>query len=739
MADSTGFMARAMAALRFAATGQIASTWFGPGIPLADTAPPEVKGRSFDYPLFINVNYLPRHSEQVSFAMMKNLAANCEPLKMLMRRQRNLVCAVEWAIKPRVESKGAPEDADIKKITDFLAMPDREHDWPQWLNGVLDQNFVYDAVSIYSRQTKGGELYALEAIDGSTITPLVDAGGRRPVLPDAAFKQVLKGMPAVSYTTDELLYYPENYRVDHVYGCSRVEDIITTVESSIARLKSQLGYYTHGNVGDGYFTAPPDATPDQVTKIEKSWNVMMSADGGQRLADRRQAPFLPNGTEWHPTKVDIMQAEFDEWLIRLICFEFGVAPTPFLKQMGLGHGSAQTDKESATEGGTAPIMEYVRNLMNRLLATRFNRPDLEFAWVEDKELDPKTRAEIEDKKLRNGSLTLDQVADMNGLPALPDGLGAKPLIYTASGATPLELVLNPPPPPPAPSMQPPPGEADDAAAPPATDDAEDKTGKPALEKAASSEDKLAAVITKFLATRGAVIAKQLGDALGLEKVDPIDDYSDRIERAFDAVDWDWSDLVPQVEPILASIAVAGATEKNATFGLFDKKTLAKLMEPVMDWAERRAAELVGMRLVDGELVENPDAEWSIPDATRNMLRSTVTEALENGDSTDQLAKAIRESAAFSDERAETIARTEMAIAHLSGARTSWRESGLVAGRQFIAAPDCCDECQDQNGVIVGIDEEFPAGDAPLHPNCRCDEAPVLPEDMPGANDGGDED
>lgn len=455
-----GVITRTIAALRYAATGHAPADWFGAGEALPDQAPKGVKGRQFDFPFYVNLNYLPRSTERVGFEAMKRLAQHCEPLKMVMRRQRDLVKALEWQVKPRLKGKaGAGEDAGAREIAEFLEMPDREHDWPQWLNGVLDQLFVYDAVSIYARGTRGGELYALEQIDGSTITALVDDSGRRPLPPDAAFKQVLKGLPAVSYTSDELIYYPEHFRPDHIYGCSRVEDVIATVESAIARLRSQLGYFTHGNVGDGYFTAPEGFSAEQIAKVERAWNAQMSPEGGARLADRRQVPFFPAGVAWNPTKVDIFQAEFDEWLVRLICFQFGVPPTPFLKQMGLGQGSAATDKEAAEEGGTAPLMEYVRRLMNRILATRFGRPDLEFAWVEDRELDPKTAAEIDDKRLRNGSKTLDEVRDRNGDAPLPAGLGAKPLFYTAGGAVLLETAVQPPsPPPPPPGLAPPPGE-----------------------------------------------------------------------------------------------------------------------------------------------------------------------------------------------------------------------------------------------------------------------------------------
>ena len=738
MADPNGLIARTLAAIRYAATGAQPTEWFGPGAPLADQAPPAVQGRQFDYPAFVNINYRPRNTEQVGFEKLKLLAATCEPLKLVMGRQRDLIKELDWSIKPRKRATGTkPDDAAIGAITDVLEQPDREHDWAQWIGAVLDQLFVLDAVSIYARPTLGGALYALELIDGATITPLVDVGGRRPSAPAPAYKQVLKGLPATSYSDAELTYFPENYRADHIYGWSRVEQIIGTAEMTIERMKSQTGYFTHGNTGDGYFTAPLNFSPEQVRSVEASWNAMMSGDGARRTADRRQSPFLPAGTEWHPTKVDLFQEMFDEWLIRLVCFPFGVSPTPFLKQSGLGHGSAKSDQEAAQEGGLAPVMQYVTRLMNRLIATRFGRADLEFAFNEDREFDPQVASEIVDQKIKSGRLTLDEARDADGQAPYSNGMGAQPLIYTASGAVRLADVIDPPPPP-EPAAVPVPG-APTAPPAPANDDPAAKV--PALAKAAdrtaAAQKKLTRALAAYLAAKGTALTDALPAALRLTKA-AMDDYSGRIDDAFEEVDWNWSDLAPVVEPLLGTIAVARGTDELTELALFDKPTLAKLYANVTDYAENRAAEMVGMKRVDGELVENPDADWSIPDATRTMLRAAVAEALESGDSTASLADTIRAATAFSEDRADTIARTETAKAQINGAVAGWKASGLVAGKQFDASPDCCDECQSYDGEVVALDEDFSFGPDLPHPACRCSVSPVLPEDMPDDASGSDD-
>ena len=83
---------------------------------------------------------------------------------------------------------------------------------------------------------------------------------------------------------------------------------------------------------------------------------------------------------------------------------------------------------------------------------------------------------------------------------------------------------------------------------------------------------------------------------------------------------------------------------------------------------------------DGDLVVNPDAEYAIADSTRDMLRGTISDALESGASNTNLAAAITDAYGFSDKRAELIARTETAFADVAGNLDAWQDSGQVGGK-----------------------------------------------------------
>ena len=94
----------------------------------------------------------------------------------------------------------------------FLVRPDRRHAFSAWLRMLLEDMLVIDAATLYPRFARDGALYSLDVIDGATITPLIGEDGRSPDPPDPAYQQILHGVPAADFSSDELLYLPRNLR-----------------------------------------------------------------------------------------------------------------------------------------------------------------------------------------------------------------------------------------------------------------------------------------------------------------------------------------------------------------------------------------------------------------------------------------------------------------------------------------------------------------------------------------------
>lgn len=421
-----GVIARLVQGVRYTLTGVQPSDWFGPGQPLAPQAQSQAVGRAWDFDVNANMQFTPRAEEAVSFDQMRALADGYDLLRLVIQTRKDQIIAQDWTITPT--DPDAERDGRCDAIQAFLQKPDQEHQWNTWLRMLLEDLFVIDAPTIYPRMNRGGGLYALELVDGATIKRVIDYTGRTPVPPDPAYQQVIKGMPAVDYSRDQLIYAPQNPRTNRVYGYSPVEQIITTVNIALRRQMFQLQYYTEGNVPEMIIQTPETWQPDQIKQVQNWFDNMLEGN----TAQRRKAKFVPGGKGMQilETKANALKDEYDEWLARVVCFAFSVAPTPFIKSMN--RATSDTSADAAKDEGLIPLMSWVKDTMTGIVQRFFNAPDLCFGWVKEADSDPLIAAQVAAIYLTGKVLTPDEVREE---------LGREPLTAEQQD------LLNPPPPP----------------------------------------------------------------------------------------------------------------------------------------------------------------------------------------------------------------------------------------------------------------------------------------------------
>ena len=139
----------------------------------------------------------------------------------------------------------------------------------------------------------------------------------------------------------------------------------------------------------------------------------------------------------------------------------------------------------------------------------------------------------------------------------------------------------------------------------------------------------------------------------------------------------------------------------------------------------------------GELIKD------LAGTTEDAMKSLLNNAVEEGMSSQKLSDHIEELGAFGEARADMIARTELAFAHVEGNVEGWRQTGEVEKKESILGDlhdveDECDDCADAGAV--GLEDDFIPGysQPPYHPNCLCDLLPVLSEQADQSNEGDDE-
>jgi len=702
-AIAPGIVAQVAAGLRYAFTGN-APDWFGPFNPMPPAVSGEqaqqagVAGRRYDYPVGANVNFQPRATEAISFPTLRALAENYDVLRLVIETRKDQACSLAWGIQPKDKTK-KPDDR-CKAIEDFLAMPDQEHTWDEWLRMLLEDMYVIDAPTLYIRRTKGGQLFSLEPIDGATIHRVIDATGRTP-MDGPAYQQILKGVPAVDYTLDELIYKPRNIRTHKLYGYSPVEQIINTINIALRRQMMTLNYFTEGTVPDALAGVPLDWTPQQIKEFQDYWDMLLQDD----MASRRKLKFVPGeiAKNFHEVKAPPLKDLFDEWLARVVCFTFSIEHTAFVSQVN--RATAETTREQSLAEGLASTKQWIKVLIDRIILQCFGYTDLEFAWAPGKIIDPAVQQVVLSGYVTAKILTDDEArAEIGKDPLTPEQ----------------RETMSPPPPVMGGDEKDPDGADKEPPSPDAGKVHKRKKAHRQIDRdrsaVATNTKAFTDLMSGYLSGKKAGIIKQCCDLLSAEKLE-------KKEKGIDDIDIDFSDLPEDAKGILAAMAVDGGDEALAQFDVFDEETLKLVRQQATEWADDRAAEMVGMKWVDGELVENPDAEWQITEGTREFLRSDVEAALDEGWSTDELSSALEENYAFSEERADMIARTEIARADVEGTRAGWDEMG-VQQEEWSASPGCCDACQELDGQIFDLG----AAPFPQHPNDECALLPVIPDD-----------
>jgi hypothetical protein len=416
--------ARLADATRYVITGVSPDTWFGPLQPLAPMAPPEVKGRQWDYPFGANLNYIPRSDDGVSFAELRGLADALPLLRAVIETRKDQIAAQSFAIRSRNREDSPASSQAIDQVTRFFARPDRRRSFADWLRMLLEEMLVIDAATIYPRYNRGGSLYALDIIDGATIKPLIGEDGRAPEPPDPAYQQILKGIPAADFSAEELLYLPRNLRAHRLYGMSPVEQIALTVNIALRRDASTLDYYRAGSSPDAFATLPKEWTADQIRSFQDYFDALMSGN----LARRRQTKFMPADFKLIEARQPPLKDQYDEWLARIICYAFSVPVSPFVSQVNRATG--ETMRQQATQEGLVPLKLWLKNALDHVIHVCMNEPGLEFVWVGDDAIDPLEQAQTLQILVGAGIKTREEArADLGLAPAggapgkPPAGLG----------------------------------------------------------------------------------------------------------------------------------------------------------------------------------------------------------------------------------------------------------------------------------------------------------------------------
>lgn len=447
---------------------------FGPGMPITpgainpiDPATGRPMPRRYEYQVAQNINIT--ETRLVPFKTLRAAADQIDILRRCIEVTKSKLTGLEWDIvlgadaseKIVAEIGGDHVRAmaqarenfteEINRLRSFWENPDRANGltWTDWLMTAAEEVLVIDAWAVYPQPSVGGDLYGFQILDGSTIKPLIDDRGMRPMPPNAAYQQILYGFPRSEFaandddpkadgefSADDLAYMVRNRRSISVYGFSPVERALPLADIYLRRQQWLRAEYTDGVLPELMFTTDEDwgNNPDLLRAYE---NILNDDLAGQ-TEQRKRARLLPKGlspvvNEGYGEK---FKDTLDDYLITSICGHFGVQPAEigFAPKGGLGGAGFEEGRAETAEAlGIQPLANWISKMVTNLSYTYLGMPrELEFRLMTSKRMDNESSARKAQIEVTSAGKTINERRSELGLPLLDTPQADMPMLVAGA-------------------------------------------------------------------------------------------------------------------------------------------------------------------------------------------------------------------------------------------------------------------------------------------------------------------
>jgi Phage portal protein len=359
--------------------------FYAPGAPIRPIpgiTPPQGP-RQFSVPVGYNISQLPRGTEEYSFDDLRSLASTYDGIQLCEQVWFDYISKLELVIEPLPELIDDEQDIsmyqpDIDQYMEFFESPDKEHDLHTWLQMAVRDQLELDALAIYPRKNKIGGLYSLDILDGSTVKPLSDDRGRRPLPPFPAYEQFVYGVPSALLTSDDLIYVKETERTDSFYGRSRVERIILKVNQALRKQSKDLMRFTDGSIPAGVIEPSIDLqwTQEQIEAYETQFNNLLG--GNDQL--RARIKVLPRGMTYKPTDDPDVHIDLDLFLLNITAACHGLTMDELAITASSNRSVGQTQENVIYRRAMSPLMNRYAKLLTHILRKYFNEKRFVIKW-----------------------------------------------------------------------------------------------------------------------------------------------------------------------------------------------------------------------------------------------------------------------------------------------------------------------------------------------------------------------
>lgn len=382
------------------------NSW-GPGQPIAPNNPVGEEPRQFEYMIGQNIVQRPRSTEAISFETMRAIIENYDVAQMAIEVRQDELRNLDWNIVPYDEEETDKYANEIKQVRQFFEKPDGHMLFDDFQNMLAYDWLAFDALTIYPHLTKGGKLGALEPIDGTTITPMIDYYGRLPEVPAPAFVQWVNGLPWTWLNRDQLIYRPHRKRTNKLYGFAPVEWMLQTINTDIRYQLYFLQYFTEGSVPEAWINAPQNMNdPQQIKQLQQMYDAVMTGDQSQK----HKVKFIPFGSNVHEAKDVKFDVKFPEFMLHKACAAWKVTPAELGFTEKVNKSSGETQENVQFRRSIRPSAKFFEGIYTGIIHKYFGYTNLRFKFLNlDEQEDMLMMAQRDEIYIKNAVISPDEV------------------------------------------------------------------------------------------------------------------------------------------------------------------------------------------------------------------------------------------------------------------------------------------------------------------------------------------
>lgn len=331
---------------------------------------------------------------------------------------------------------------EIRRLTKFLLdggeKKEGETNWMGetfnvFLRKIVEDSLSLDAATAEIVYNRGGAPSRYFAIDAGTIyLAHVDSDGNYEARTGTTPKEVNGYMPShvqlieqkivADYYPWEIMYGIRNARSDiyqNGYGRSELEDLVNIITWQLNTDQYNGNFFTQGSNPKGMLLVPKGLNRNRISELRQEWRSMVVG-----TKNAHKIPVIEgDGVQWldmHKTNADMQFNEWQEYLIKVICALYKIAPEEIGFNFDAQGGGLNSETESETrikfsrDKGLFPLMKAIESWINKWIIWQLN-PQFRFRFVG---LDIESESEELDRDIKAAGtfMGLKEVRRKRGLP-----------------------------------------------------------------------------------------------------------------------------------------------------------------------------------------------------------------------------------------------------------------------------------------------------------------------------------